>query len=110
MKLPGGDNAIIEIAKLRDYCLDPKHPRGRHKAKVFASSLGIGRADTEFLQAELLHAARDADAVAGECDEYGIRFTVDFELSRAGRKATIRSAWIIRRGETALRLTSCFVL
>ena len=29
MKLPAGDQAIVDIAKLRDYCLDPQHPRGQ---------------------------------------------------------------------------------
>jgi hypothetical protein len=24
----------IDIRKLEDYCLDPSHPRGRHKARV----------------------------------------------------------------------------
>ena len=34
IKLPIGDFAIMGIAKLRDYCLNPAHPRGRHKARV----------------------------------------------------------------------------
>jgi hypothetical protein len=29
MKLPNGDAAIVDIAKLRDYCLSPDHPRGK---------------------------------------------------------------------------------
>jgi len=37
--LPGGAGAIVEISKLRDYCLDPHHRRGRHKARVFLSTL-----------------------------------------------------------------------
>jgi len=65
MKLPGGDNAIVEIAKLRDYCLDPKHPRGRHKARVFAA-MGLAQADAGFLREALLRAARDADALVGD--------------------------------------------
>jgi hypothetical protein len=40
MNLPGGGDAIVDIAKLRDYCLDSRHPRGRHKARVFAATLG----------------------------------------------------------------------
>jgi len=110
MKLPGGDNAIVDIAKLRDYCLDPQHPRGRHKARVFAATLGLAQTDAEFLREALLRAAREADAVGGEADEYGDRFTVDFELDRGDRRAAVRSAWILLRGETAPRLTSCFVL
>ena len=110
MKLPGGDNAIVDIAKLRDYCLDPQHPRGGHKARVFAATLGLAQTDAEFLREALLRAAREADALVGESDEYGDRYTVDFELNRGTRRAVVRSAWIVLRGETAPRLTSCFVL
>jgi hypothetical protein len=110
MTLPGGDNAIVDIAKLRDYCLDPQHPRGRHKARVFAATLGLAQTDAEFLREELLRVAREADALVGESDEYGDRFTVDFELNRGTRRAVVRSAWIVVRGETVPKLTSCFVL
>jgi hypothetical protein len=109
MKLPGGD-AIVEMAKLRDYCLDPSHPRGRHKARVFLSTMGLEQADAGFLRAALLEAAREQDAVLGEADEYGVRYTVDFPITRGNRDAKVRSAWIIRHGESTPRLTSCFVL
>lgn len=110
MKLPGGGEAIVEISKLRDYCLDPQHPRGRHKARVLAATLGLTRADAEFLRDGLLRAAREADAVVGLSDEYGHRFIVDFALTRGDRRARVRSAWIVLRGENTPRLTSCFVL
>ncbi len=29
MRMPGADKAVVDIAKLRDYCLNPLHPRGR---------------------------------------------------------------------------------
>ena len=109
MRLPGGSDAIVEIEKLRDYCLDPQHPRGRHKAKVFASALGLTQADAAFLRDALLRAAREADALPGGSDEYGDRYALDLELERGGRRAIVRSAWILRRGEMAPRLTSCFV-
>jgi hypothetical protein len=57
MKLPGGADAVVDIAKLRDYCLSPVHPRGRHKARVFAAVLGLTQADADFLREELLSAA-----------------------------------------------------
>jgi hypothetical protein len=44
MKLPGCADAIVDIAKLRDYCLDPHHPRGCQKARVFLSALDLARA------------------------------------------------------------------
>ena len=110
MKLPGGVHAIVEISKLRDYCLDLHHPRGRHKARVFLSALGLVQSDAELLQAALLEAAREEDAVPGEADEYGARYTVDFLIAHGDREARVRSAWIILRGESAPRLTRCFVL
>lgn len=110
MKLPGGVDAIVEMSKLRDYCLDPHHPRGRHKARVFLSALGLGQSDAELLQAALLRAARDGDAVPDEADQYGTRYTVDYLMIHGDREATVRSAWIILRGESAPRLTSCFVI
>jgi len=110
MKLPGGTAAIVEIAKLRDYCLDPHHPRGRYKARVFLSALGLTQRDAEFLRAALIQAAKEAEAIAGVSDEYGDRYRLDFEIYRGDRHATVRSAWIVLRGEAAPRLTSCFVL
>ena len=110
MKLPGGEQAIVDIAKLRDYCLDPQHPRGRHKARVFGAVLGLAQAHAEVFREELLRAAREEHAVPGLSDQYGDRFTIDFEMSHGGRRATIRSGWIILRDEGHPRLTSCFVL
>jgi len=71
MKLPNGDGAVVDIAKLRDYCLNPNHPRGRHKARVFAAALGLTADDAETLCDALMAAARTAEAAATDQDEYG---------------------------------------
>lgn len=110
VKLPGAEHAIVDIAKLRDYCLNLSHPRGRHKARVFAAALELGHSDAEFLREALLRGAREATATAGEADEYGERYIVDFELVRNDLRAIVRSAWIIRAGESVPRLTSCYVV
>jgi len=110
MTLPGGERAAVDIAKLRDYCLNPTHPRGRHKARIFAAALGLVQADAEFLRHELARAAREANATTGGADEYGQRYEVDFELAKSARRAVVRSVWIGRRGEDFRRLTSCYGL
>jgi hypothetical protein len=56
MKLPNADHAVVEIEKLRDYCLSTTHPRGRHKARVFALVLGITADDVEELREAILSA------------------------------------------------------
>lgn len=55
MKLPDGERAIVDIRKLLDYCLNPQHPRGRNKARVFAA-IGLHESDAEELRAAILSA------------------------------------------------------
>ena len=110
MRLPNGKNAVVDIAKLRDYCLNEQHPRGRHKARVFATTLGLTAADADLLRQALLRAAVEGDAMAGERDDYGQRYVLDFELTGPRGKATVRSSWIILRGEDFPRMTSCYIL
>lgn len=109
MKLPGGERAHIDMAKLRHYCLDPTHPRGRHKARAFAARLGLTAARAEVLRDALLAAAREQDAVAGEHDGFGRRFVVEFLMDGPKGPVTVRSAWMVREGEDFPRLTSCYV-
>jgi len=110
MRLPNGKNAVVDIAKLRDYCLNEQHPRGRHKARVFATTLGLTAADADLLRQALLRAAVEGDAMAGERDDYGQRYVLDLELTGPRGRATVRSSWIILRGEDFPRLTSCYIL
>jgi hypothetical protein len=110
MRIPGADRAIVEEAKLVDYCLNNAHPRGRHKARVFRSRLNIGPENFAILQDALLLAAQTPDAAPGEVDSFGERYIVDFELGGPGGTAVVRSAWIVRAGEDFPRLATCYVL
>lgn len=110
LKLPNGTHAIVDLAKLTDYCLNPDHPRGRHKARVFAARLGLTQSDAERLRHACLRAARTCDASATLSDEYGQRYVIDFQMNGANGKARVRSAWIVRTGESFPRFTSCYVL
>lgn len=102
----------VEIAKIRDYCLSDTHPRGRHKARVFRSRLGLTRRHSVLLRRSLLAAARTRldEFRLTKADEYGERYVLDFETTTATGTAMIRSAWILLAGEDVLRLTSCYVL
>ena len=110
MTLPNGEIAIVEIAKLRDYCLGRDHPRGRHKARVFLSLLGMAAAHAEELRTVLIEVACKGDATLGDSDQYGTRYIIDFELRRGERKANIRSCWIVLNGESAPRFVTCYIL
>ena len=108
--LPNPENAIVEMRKLHDYCLSPDHPRGKHKARVFASALGLTAWDSEELRQILLSAALSEEAIPAEEDEYGRRYVLDFEMSTEVGSARVRSGWIVRSGEDFPRFTSCWVL
>ena len=110
MRMPNPKRAVVDERKLRDYCLSSVHPRGRHKARVFESTLGLRTENAPELRDALLRAARSHDAVPAEKDGHGQRYVVDFMMAGAGTRARIRSSWIVRRGEDFPRLTSCYVL
>lgn len=110
MPLPGADRAFIDPAKLADYCLSSTHPKGRHKARVFASATGLDRSHGDFLRAALLEAARTANAQMGDHDEYGQRYVVDFLLAGPKGQATVRSTWIVKAGEDFPRFVTCWIV
>jgi hypothetical protein len=107
MRLPHADLAVIDIAKLRDYSLNPVHPEGKHKARVFAATLGFSVADVEKLRAMIVTAISREEATPGAADEHGERFVVDFGTQGLRGMVTIRTAWIVDRGEPVPRLVSC---
>jgi hypothetical protein len=100
---------VVDLKKLRDYCLSASHPRGRHKARVFRSRLGLTAADAELLRQALLDAAQlhQPDLRRTEHDYYGQRYVLDFEMSTPAGSAIVRSTWIVRSGEDVLRFVTC---
>lgn len=110
MIVPNAEHAVVDIRKLRDYCLNPAHDEGKHKARLFAAALGLTRDDAADLRDALLQAVRTHEAKLGRRDAYGQRYIVDFVLEWRGKQAMIRSSWIIEHGTDTPRLTSCYPL
>lgn len=99
MKLPNGERAVVDIVKLTDYCLDPNHPRGKHKARVFEAACGITVHHAESLRQQLLDAAEHADAVPADSLGFGARYVIELTVQGPSGSALVRSAWIVRQGE-----------
>ncbi len=110
MRLPHGDRAIIDQRKITDYSLSPDHDDGKHKAHLFRVLLGLTREQAALLLDALKEAAISGEARLGSSDRYGQRYVIDFEFQGLVGRATIRSAWIIRTGETVPRLVTCYIL
>jgi hypothetical protein len=110
MKLPNFEQAVVEIAKLRDYTLNPSHDVGKHKARVFQAALGLTVADADWLRERLLQAAHNEEAMTKPASVFGEIYIIDVLIVRGSRRATLRTSWIIEHGTSFPRLTSCYVL
>lgn len=110
MRVPNAENAVVDIRKLQDYCLNLQHEVGGHKARVFAAALNLTDQDAEIFRTALLEAVRTNEAVIGNFDEFGQRYTVDFEFERQGKIAVVRSGWIIDANSETPRLVTCLIL
>lgn len=110
MFVPNAENAVVDISKLRDYCLNPNREVGKHKARVFAAALNLTERDARVLQIALLEAVKTNEAELGKLDEHGQRYMVNFDFERNGKRAAIRSAWIINTGSPIPRLITCLPL
>jgi ATP-dependent helicase YprA (DUF1998 family) len=107
MKLPNGHLAEFG-SKIDGYCLNPNHNKGKHKARLFQSKLGINRNNSHILKQALREAAIDKSVTLRKQDEYGNHYTMKFRLTTAMGESLILAGWIVRQGENFPRLTSCY--
>jgi hypothetical protein len=109
-KLPNREIAVLDLVKIERYCLNPSHPRGRHKARVFREALGIGVRDAAWLRSVLLEGALNFDAVRLATDRFGSRWRIDVTVMRQGKTAVVRTVWIVLTDETSPRFVTCWIL
>jgi hypothetical protein len=109
-KVQNAERAILDIRKIADYCLSPEHPRGRHKARVFRDALELRQDDAEWLRAALLDGLRHGEATELSRDDLERRWRVEVPVTRHGRRAVVRTVWIVRSGEEVPRFVTCWVL
>jgi hypothetical protein len=110
MLIPNGELAVIDIRKLRDYCLNLNHDTGKHKARLFLATLGMTTDDAEDLRQILLEAIVTHEAQLQRQDEFGQRYTLDFSLEWQNKRAVLRSGWIIENDSEIPKLTTCYPL
>lgn len=106
--LPNAPNAVVDIRKLRNYCLSQSHDEGKHKARLFYTIFGMTADDAEELRQILLEVVIDHEAVPGRSDNFGQRYSIDFTLHWKNKSAIVRSGWIIEHGSNVPRLTTCY--
>ncbi len=90
---PEWDRATLDLRKLTEYCFNPSDLRGRHRARVFEQSLGIGREDAPWLQAAILEMLPRSQMLELESDRFGARWRADLANC---------ATWEYRRGKNRL--------
>lgn len=109
MKLPNYQKAFIDDKKLVDYCLNPEHAVGKHKAQVFKSALQITIKNYFVLKQAILMAIANNECIELNKIEHGKLFAVDFEMTNFDQRAVVRCSWIVKNNEDFPRLTTCYI-
>ncbi|HJV45791.1 MAG TPA: hypothetical protein VJ824_08695 [Bacillota bacterium] len=108
--LPNLESAKIDPRKLTEYALNPEHPVGGNKAKVFDSALGYNKSNADDLMKQIQEKLPQSEAVLGKSDQYGQRYTVDMQITGPnGNTTTVRTGWIIKPGSDAPEMTTIYV-
>lgn len=94
--IPNAESAYVAPPKLRDYALNPDHPKGRHKARVFKSVLGFERDGWEDLRDQLLSGLMLASVADIRVTYGGYSAEVPIEVTGPnGRTAVVISGWYV---------------
>lgn len=108
--LPRADEAEIPREKLLQYVLSGEHRTGRHKARVFASTLGITASDWETLRRQILEqvATQPVTAIRPKPPfgvEYEVRVSID---GINGQTHQVITGWLVA-GDAPPRLLTAYV-
>jgi hypothetical protein len=99
----------LDIKKLREYCLNPNHPVGKHKARVFFAALGVTKKDSSDMKKLILKKMEEAEIQLEYEDEYGKRISSVLELDINEKKAFVKTIWIIKRKENTAYFVTCYI-
>ena len=92
----GGKNVIIDQEnKLKGYCLNPDHPSGGNKARVFSSALGLGPEDYCYLEDQIRLGLSDSKISFKQSDQWGRKYDAVVRIKgKNGNMAEVVTGWI----------------
>lgn len=94
--LPDGDRAVVPEEKIWQYLLNPYHPDGCHKLRVFKAALGIGPDDGDHMIEQLKLGARHGIVTSTRSVTGCTLYEVCFDMQGLNERRTrLRSAWKI---------------
>ncbi|MEH0885392.1 DUF6883 domain-containing protein [Enterobacter sp. UNJFSC 003] len=108
--LLNAEHAVVDHRKLSSYSLDPAHPVGGLKARVFQSALGYNPTNSDVLASRVQKGILTAPAKVLEANRYGQLMAVDMPILGAnGETVIVRSGWIYEPDTVVPRMTTIFV-
>ena len=108
VKVPGRDNGIIPVEKIRDYLLSSNHPIGKFKAKFF-HGLGYSRENWEALAMDIKSILEQGDVTKIDNTDYGKKYIVEGQLkSPTGSTRNVVTVWFVKNGGKAPRLVTVY--
>jgi len=114
--LPNAERAAFDRDKLTRYALNPDHPVGGDKARVWKAALGADRRHAAMIERQIMEHLADSPAARGSVDRHGERFTVRVPVTGPnGRTVDVTCGWIYEKDttwrvlSTSPRLTTCFI-
>lgn len=109
LRLPRAREAVIPTEKLVGYALDPEHPRGRHKARVFAAALGLRQRDWRYLHDQILEAVVNGEVRGTRISPHGVLYDVVVLVDGLnGATQRVATIWLVA-GDRPPRLVSTWV-
>ena len=114
--LPNHERAIIENSKLIHYALNPQNERGRHKARVFESTLGFNLSNWTRLKEGILDALPHHKATSTSETVFGKKFEVVLPITGMnGCTVDVMTVWQFDRLDNRMfsdapRLVTVYVL
>ena len=109
--LPNFERAVVPFEKLYGYVLNPDHPKGRDKARVFKSALGIERRHAAVLAEIITASLPRALAKERRQDKHGRSWTTYHEiigLSAVTAIVTVGWSFSIEEPDEP-KLVSCYI-
>jgi SPP1 gp7 family putative phage head morphogenesis protein len=92
------ERADFDLKKLSSYTLDPEHPVGKDKARVWKAATGFEKRHAEKLHRLIMEQLPGGEAVRGDHDQHGERFDVIVPIKGLnGRVVDVLTAWIYDR-------------
>ena len=109
VRLPRAQQATIPTEKLVSYALNLAHERGRHKARVFGSALGITAKDWRYLHDQILAQLASGEVRSTRITSFGIAYEVIIAIDGLnGRTVPVVTTWMVT-ADSPPRLTSTWV-